>query len=116
MSKILIADDSTFMRKLLVDVLLKNGYSDIVEAENGNVAVALYNSEQPALVLLDIIMPEKDGLEVLAELAPKGANIIMISAVGQDKMISQAKDTGAKGYIVKPFDEDQVIDEVKKYI
>jgi len=113
MSKILIADDSRFMRKVLSDILIKNGYENIIEAEDGAKAVELYKSEKPDLVLADIIMPEKDGMQVMKEIVPEGAKVIVISAVGQDEMMSQAKELGSLGYIVKPFEENQVIDAVK---
>ncbi len=114
MAKILISDDSQFMRKILSDILTKNGFDNIIEAVNGEQAVEKFKSEKPDLMLLDVIMPEKDGIEVAKELIPQGAKVIMVSAVGQDDMIKQAKDLGVLGYIIKPFEEKQVIDEVKK--
>lgn len=116
MSKILVADDSQFMRKVLTDILKKNGFDDLIEAENGTQAAEKYTTENPDLVLMDIIMPEKDGIAVLKEIAPKGANVIIISAVGQEEMMKQATDGGAKGYIVKPFEEAQVLEEIKKVL
>jgi two-component system, chemotaxis family, chemotaxis protein CheY len=116
MAKILIADDSQFMRKVLNDILTKNGYTELVEAENGVQAIEKFASEKPDLMLMDIIMPEKDGIEVLKEIVPNGANVLVVSAVGQEDMIKQATDAGAKGYIVKPFEEEQVMEEVKKLI
>ena len=116
MPKILVADDSSFMRKVLCDLLAKNGFEDIVEAENGKQAVEKYDSEKPDLILLDIIMPEMDGIAVLKDIVPKGAKTLVISAVGQDDIVTQAKEAGSVGYIVKPFEEKQVIDEVNKVI
>jgi len=116
MAKILISDDSQFMRKVLGDILTKNGYTEFVEAENGNQAVEKYNAEKPDLVLIDIIMPEKDGIAVLKEIVPQGAKVLVISAVGQEDMMKQATDAGAKGYIVKPFEEEQVMGEIKKIL
>ena len=116
MSKILIAEDSTFMRKVLSDILVKAGFGDLVEAEDGKKALEKFNSEKPDLVLLDIIMPEMDGIAVLKEIMPKGARVLVVSAVGQDDMIKQAKELGVNGYIVKPFEETQVIEEVKKIL
>lgn len=114
MAKILVADDSQFMRKVLSDILNKNGYTDIVEAADGSEAIAKFDAEKPDLVLADIIMPNIDGMEVLKNLVPKGAKVIIVSAVGQDEMIAQAKTIGALGYIVKPFEEKQVVEEVAK--
>lgn len=116
MAKILLADDSAFMRKVLSDILVKNGYTTLVEAENGTQAVAKFTSEKPDLMLMDIIMPELDGISVLKEVVPKGAQVIVISAVGQEDMINQAKTLGAKGYIIKPFEEAQVISEIQKIL
>lgn len=111
--KILTADDSAFMRKLLIDILKGAGYEKIIEAENGRVAVEKYNKEKPDLVLLDIIMPELDGVQVLKQIGPS-AKVLMVSAVGQDSIIKDAMDSGAKGFIVKPFEKEKVLEEVKK--
>lgn len=116
MKKVLIADDSQFMRKVLHDILTKNGYTDIIEASTGTEAIEKFNSEKPDLVLSDIIMPEKDGVEVLKEIVPQGAQVLVISAVGQEDMIKQATDAGAKGYIIKPFEETQVLEEINKLL
>jgi len=116
MAKILLADDSQFMRKVLLDILTKNGHTDITEAADGNEAIAKFNELKPDLVLLDIIMPNADGMMVLKDIVPKGGKAIVVSAVGQDEMINQAKDLGALGYIVKPFEEKQVVAEVNKVL
>jgi len=112
MSKILIADDSTFMRNVLKDILSAKGHN-LIMAENGKEALEKYNVEKPDLVLLDIIMPEVDGMEVLKKIG-KTAKIVVISAVGQDKMVEEAKELGALDYITKPFDNAKVIEVVKK--
>lgn len=108
--KILIVDDSTFMRTALKNMLIKSdwGSASFVEAADGNEAIAKFNAEKPDLVLLDIIMPQKDGIEVLKEIGTQ-TNVVVISAVGQDKIIEQAKLLGAKDYIIKPFDPRKVI-------
>lgn len=113
--KILVADDSAFMRKVLIDILNEAGYTNVIEVENGKEAVEQFNSQKPDLVLLDIIMPEMDGIEVLKEIG-KSANTIIISAIGQEGMINEAKAQGALGFIVKPFENSQVIEEVKKVL
>lgn len=118
--KILIADDSLFMRKILKDILSKEEKYEIVEAESGAKTLAQYGKEKPDLVLLDIIMPEgvEEGLMVLREIRksnPK-ACVIMITAVGQDVMIEECKKLGAKDHIVKPFDDKHVIETVEKYL
>lgn len=116
MSKILLVDDSAFMRKVLTDILLINGYEEISEAENGKKCLEKFNDEKPDVVLLDLIMPEKDGLEVLKEIIPLGAKVLVITAVGQQDMLNEAIKLGASGYIVKPFEETQILEQIKKLI
>jgi len=114
-AKILIADDSAFMRKVLIDILQGAGITKISEAENGKQAVEKAEAEKPDLLLLDIIMPEMDGIEVLKKIG-KTTKVIIISAVGQEGIIEEAKSYGALGFIVKPFDNQKVEEEVKKVI
>jgi two-component system, chemotaxis family, chemotaxis protein CheY len=108
--KILIADDSAFMRTILKDLIAKSALMDaeIVEAVDGNDAVAKYRSEQPDIVLLDIIMPEKDGIEVLKEIGSSAKSVVIVSSVDQAEVIDQAKGLGAKSYILKPFNAADV--------
>lgn len=113
--KILMADDSAFMRNVLKNILQNDGYANFVEAENGVEALAKIKSEKPVLVLLDLIMPEKGGVEVLKEVG-KVQKILVISAVGQDAVIKEALSLGAAGYIVKPFDNKQVVEEIAKVL
>ena len=119
MAKILIADDSVFMRKMLKDILSQNGYTDFLEAENGDKAIKFLDSEKIDLILLDIIMPELDGIGVLEEIqkrkdAGKSApKVAVVSAVGQEEMVNKAKNMGVKTYVVKPFEEEEVIKAVK---
>lgn len=113
--KILIADDSSFMRNVIKGILQKAGFSNFAEAADGQEATQKIADEQPGLILLDIIMPLKTGLEVLESVGAK-IPVIMISAVGQEGIIAEAKAKGAKGYIVKPFDSEQVLKEVKQVL
>ncbi|HUM82742.1 MAG TPA: response regulator [Lachnospiraceae bacterium] len=111
---ILIADDAAFMRKLIRSTLLTAGYTNVIEACNGLEAVKLFASENPDLVLLDVTMPELDGLEALKRIvaiSPE-AKVIMCSAIGQDGMIMDAIRSGASEFIVKPFKKEQLIDVV----
>jgi two-component system, chemotaxis family, chemotaxis protein CheY len=110
--KILIADDSQFMRGVLKDLLSKENF-DVIEAENGKIALEKFEQEKPDLVLLDVIMPEVDGIEVLKKIG-KQAKVIVISAVGQEKMVEESKNLGALDYIVKPFDNNKVLEVIKK--
>ena len=114
MPKILIADDSAFMKSLLKDILTEADY-EVIEAEDGKSAIEQFKTNKPDLVLLDIIMPEVDGMDVLKEIG-KTAKIVVISAVGQEKMAEDAKELGALDYIVKPFENDKVLETIKKVL
>lgn len=116
--KILIVDDAVFMRMKLKDILEKNGYTVIAEAENGKEAFEKYQATQPDLVTMDITMSEVDGLEALKmikEFDP-AAKIVMCSAMGQQGMVMDAIRAGALDFIVKPFDTDRVIKAVDKVL
>jgi len=113
--KILMSDDSAFMRKVLKDILQGAGFTKFIEASNGKEAIEKYRAEKPDLVLLDVVMPEVDGVAVVKEIG-KEANVIMVSAVGQESVIKEATDYGAKGYIVKPFDKSKVLETIESVI
>lgn len=116
MSRVLIVDDAAFMRMMLKDVLTKNGIEVVGEAENGLVAVEKYMELKPDLMLMDITMPEMDGLQAVKEIRKRDSNakIVMCSAMGQQAMVIEAIQSGAKDFIVKPFQPDRVIEAVKK--
>lgn len=115
---ILICDDAAFMRMMIKDILTKNGYDIAGEAENGQVAVDKYLEVKPDLVMMDITMPEKDGIQALKEIKAKdpSANVIMCSAMGQQAMVIESIQAGAKDFIVKPFVADRVIEAVRKAV
>ena len=119
MKKILVVDDSLFMRKVLKDILSDKKH-EIVEADSGNRALEQFKKEKPDLVLLDIIMPEgeEEGVRVLREIikTTPEANVVMITAVGQDAIVEECKKLGARDYIVKPFDDRRVVETVEKYL
>ena len=113
---ILICDDAAFMRMMIKDILTKNGYNVVAEAENGAKAVEKYNETKPDLVLMDITMPEMDGIQALKKIIagdPK-ALVIMCSAMGQQAMVIESIQSGAKDFIVKPFQADRVLEAVKR--
>lgn len=112
MKKVLIVDDAAFMRVSISKMLTSNGYEVIGEAENGKVAIKKYQELSPDIVTMDITMPEMDGLASLKEILAvnPSANIIMISAMGQESMVREAVLAGAKGFIVKPFKENVILD------
>ena len=113
--KILIVDDSAFMRKVLRDIFESAGYTNFVEAGNGREALERWKTEKPDFMFLDIIMPEMNGMDVLREIG-REAQIIVVSAVGQKEMVDEAKALGALDYVVKPFDRDQVLEKTQKYL
>ena len=115
---ILICDDAAFMRMMIKNVLAKGGYNVVGEAENGAKAVEKYKELSPDLVLMDITMPEMDGIQALKEIKgiDAGAKVIMCSAMGQQAMVVESIQAGAKDFIVKPFQEDRVLEAVKKVI
>ena len=115
---ILICDDAAFMRMMIKDILTKNGYNVAGEAENGLKAVEKYKEVAPDLVLMDITMPEMDGIQALKEIkkVDAAAKIIMCSAMGQQAMVIESIQAGAKDFIVKPFQAERVLEAVKKVV
>ena len=116
--KILVVDDAAFMRMMIKNILTKNGYEVVGEAENGKQAVQMYAELKPDLVTMDITMPEMDGIEgvkAIRALDP-GANIIMCSAMGQQAMVMDAIQAGAKDFIVKPFQQDRILQAVERVL
>jgi two-component system chemotaxis response regulator CheY len=116
MAKILVVDDAAFMRMMLKDILVKGGHEVVGEAANGIEAIDQYGKLQPDLVTMDITMPEMEGIEALKRIKaqdPK-AKIIMCSAMGQQGMVVQAIQDGAKDFVVKPFQADRVLEAIKK--
>jgi len=118
MKRVLVADDSSFMRMVIKGILEKNGFEVVAEAENGNEAVEKYIKFKPDIVTLDITMPQKNGIEALKSI--KGydpeAKVVMVSAIGQEVYIKEAQNLGAQSYIVKPFVEEQVIQTLNKLL
>mgnify|MGYP000430170171 CR=1 FL=1 len=116
MKRVLIVDDTAFMRMLLKAMLEKNGFQVIGEAENGSVAVKKYKELKPDIVTMDITMPEMDGIQALREIRQFDSNskVVMISALGQESFVREAVLLGAKGFIIKPFREDYVVKTLNK--
>lgn len=113
---VMIVDDSLFMRKMLRDILTEEGYQVIAEASDGEEAVARYKESNPDLVTLDIVMPNKTGIEALQEimdLNPK-ARVVMCSAIGQESLTTAAQQAGAKAFILKPFNPELVTRTLKE--
>ena len=118
MAKILVVDDAAFMRKVIKDTLNKAGYTDVHEAVDGANAVEQYKALKPDLVLMDITMPNMDGLEALKAIraADSSANVVMCSAMGQETMVIDAIRSGAKDFIVKPFKGERVLKTVTSIV
>lgn len=116
--KVLIVDDASFMRMMIKDILTKNGYTVAGEAENGAKAIEKYREVAPDLVIMDITMPEVNGIEAVKEIKKIDANakIIMCSAMGQQGMVIESIQAGARDFIVKPFQVERVVEAVKKVI
>lgn len=109
MATILVVDDAAFMRMRCAKLLKENGY-DVVEADNGAVALEVYKDKKPDAVLMDITMPEMDGLaalKALREIDPD-VRVAMVTAMGQQSMVIEAMKSGAKDFVVKPFEPDRV--------
>lgn len=115
MSKILVVDDAAFMRMRCTKMLSDSGF-EVAEAADGNQALAKYREFKPDGVLLDITMPELDGLATLKELIKMdpGARVAMVTAMGQQSMVMEALKSGARDFIVKPFEAERVLAAVKK--
>ena len=117
--KILICDDSILARKQLADVIKKfNDKVDIIQGRNGAEAVDLYKSSSPVLVFLDIVMPEKDGIQAVREIMEddEDANIIIVSSVGTQNQLKAAIEAGARDFIQKPFSEQSIEKILKSYL
>jgi two-component system chemotaxis response regulator CheY len=117
--KVLIVDDAMFMRNMIAEIFNGKKYKEedyqvVAEAENGVEAVQMYREHDPDIVTMDIVMPEMTGIEALKEIMAidSGANVIMCSALGQDSLVMEALDAGAKDFIVKPFQPEKVLDVV----
>ena len=113
--RILIVDDSYYMRTMLKNLLGDAGYEIVGEAPNGEEAINLAKSLNPDLVTLDVILPDTTGLEVLKNIKKETPNlkVIMVSAMGQEMVVNEALENGAIAYLVKPFNEDKVLEVVE---
>ena len=116
--RILVVDDAAFMRMMLKDILTKGGYEVCGEAADGVEALAKFNELKPDLVTLDITMPNRDGIAALKDIkaADPSALCVMCSAMGQQSMVIEAIQSGAKDFIVKPFQADRVLESIKKVL
>lgn len=114
--KIMLVDDAAFMRMTIKNALTKAGYDNIIEASDGQIAVETYQKEHPDLVIMDITMPNMDGIQALQAIktADPEARVVMCSAMGQEGMVVEAIKLGAKDFIVKPFKQDRILQTVAR--
>jgi len=117
-TRVLIVDDAIFMRKMLADILKKEGYDICGEAEDGAQAVEKYKDLNPDLVTMDIIMPDMSGIDAVKEIikTDPNAKIIMVSAMGHQTLVIEAIQAGAKDYVVKPFQPSRVLEAVQRVL
>ncbi|MGE5580946.1 MAG: response regulator [Bacillota bacterium] len=117
-NKVLVVDDAAFMRMMIKDILRKGGYEVIGEAEDGSKAVDKFKELRPDLVTMDITMPDMDGISAVKEIRKIDPNamIIMCSAMGQQAMVIDAIQAGAKDFVVKPFQPERVLEAVRKVL
>ena len=117
-NRVLVVDDAAFMRMMIKDILRKGGYQVVGEAEDGVRAIEKYRELKPDLVTMDITMPDMDGITAVKEIraADPNAVIIMCSAMGQQAMVIDAIQAGAKDFIVKPFQPDRVLEAIRKVL
>ena len=117
MVKVLVVDDAAFMRMRCKKLLTQSGH-EVVEAATGSQAVDMYQSDKPDLVLLDITMPDMDGLTALKEIRKidPDARVAMVTAMGQQSMVVEALKAGAKDFVIKPFDQDRVLAAISKLL
>lgn len=116
--KIMIVDDAAFMRMMIKNSLTGNGYTNIIEAADGQIAFETYKAEKPDLVIMDITMPNMDGIQSLQAIKGYDPNamVVMCSAMGQEAMVVDAIRYGALDFIVKPFKPDRILQTVKKIL
>lgn len=117
--RILIVDDAQFTRNMLKNIINKTSYSQVVgEASNGNEAIAAYKKLKPDLVTMDLVMPEKGGIETIQDLKKidKAATIVVVSALGQEALVLEAAKKGAKDFIQKPYKSEQILEVMERVL
>lgn len=116
--KIMLVDDAAFMRMTIKNCLSKAGYTNLIEAADGQIALESYQNEKPDLVIMDITMPNMDGIQALQAIkaVDPNAKVVMCSAMGQESMVVDAIHLGALDFIVKPFKPDRILQTVSKIL
>jgi two-component system, chemotaxis family, chemotaxis protein CheY len=118
MKRILVADDASFMRQMIRDIIEPEGYEVVGEASDGVEVVEKFRQLQPDLVMMDIVMPKRSGIDAVKAIMEldAGARVVMCSALGQEALVMEAIQAGAKDFIVKPFKPDAVVTTLSKVI
>jgi len=116
--KVLIVDDALFMRNMIREILEKAGFEVVGEAANGVEAVEKYKELRPDIVTMDIVMPVKNGIDAVREISQidQEAKVVMCSALGQESLVMEAIEAGAKDFITKPFRPEKVVDVLRKLV
>lgn len=117
-ARVLIVDDAVFMRRMIADILKQGGYEIAGEATNGKESIEQYKKVKPDIVTMDIIMPEMSGIDAVREIVKfdKNANILIVSAMGQQQLVVEAIQAGAKDFVVKPFESSRVLGAVERLL
>ena len=118
MSRVLVADDASFMRQMIRDIIDPEGYEVVGEAADGVEVVEKYKELHPDIVMMDIVMPKRSGIDaekIIVEMSPQ-AKIVMCSALGQETLVMEAIQAGAADFIVKPFKPEAVVSTLKKVL
>ncbi len=118
MARILVADDASFMRQMIREIIETEGHEVIAEASDGVEAVEAYREHQPDLVMMDIVMPRRSGIDALKGLVQMDSSVcvVMCSALGQESLVTEALQAGAKDFIVKPFKPEMVASTIRKVL
>ena len=116
--RVMVVDDALFMRNMLKDIFVRAGHDVVAEAENGEIALDLYQELKPDLVTMDIVMPDMGGIDAVREIVKgdPGARILMCSAMGQQALVVEAIQAGAKDFVVKPFQPSRVLEAVQRVL
>jgi len=116
--RVLVCDDAIFMRTMISDILTGAGYEVVGEAESGVQAIERYRSLHPDLVTMDIVMPDMGGIDAVRQIVKEDANakILMCSAMGQQALVVEAIQAGAKDFVVKPFQPSRVLEAVQRVL
>jgi two-component system chemotaxis response regulator CheY len=118
MARILVADDASFMRQMIREIVEAEGHEVVAEASDGVEAIDMFKAHHPELVTMDIVMPRRSGIDAVKGILEldAGANIVMCSALGQETLVTEALQAGARDFIVKPFKPDSVIKTIGKVL